>query len=376
MAKKTAAERRMEQMLAGSALSATPATVLSPRNFDIAGLDNYDAGRDYFARIPAGQIEADPSQPRKFFDQAALEDLAASVAVRLLHPPAVTKLGEGRYRLDAGERRLRAMRDVLGWQEIPCMVHPQPDSDERLPYDRLEENLQREDLSPYERIMAEYEIAQRDGLGPYELAERLHNRRSKESISRDLTVAAYISNQAGADSELWAGRTSVDALYAKAVQQNKQAGERRGRPSKVQSEHQLFQPEINHQPAAGNDQLFQPEINHQPTAGNDQLFQPEINHQPIVGNDQLFQPEISQLPSAGSSYFQPQNMAASYAQGDDHRPGLAQLTTLIDSVVNELTFGLVATSVQVAAFQRAVTRLNQAAAQTFGTHINGQGGAE
>lgn len=232
----------MEQMVGASALSAKPATVLSPRNFDVAGLDDYNEDRDYFARIPADQIETDPTQPRKFFDQAALEELAASIAVRLLHPPAVTKLAEGRYRLDAGERRLRAMRDVLGWTEIPCMVHPQPDSDERLAYERLEENLQRENLTPYERIMAEYEIAQRDGLGPYELAERLHNRRSKESISRDLTVAAYISNQPNAAADLQAGRTSVEALYAKAVQQNKQSGERRGRPSKAQSNNQLFQP--------------------------------------------------------------------------------------------------------------------------------------
>ncbi len=382
MAKKTAAERRMEQMIGGSALSARPATVLSPRNFDVAGLDDYDAERDYFARIPANQIETDPTQPRKFFDQTALGDLAASIAVRLLHPPAVTKLTGGRYRLDAGERRLRAMRDLLGWTEIPCMVHPQPDSDMRLPYERLEENLQREDLTPYERIMAEYEIAQRDGLGPYELAERLHNRRSKESISRDLTVATYVVANAQADADLQAGRTSVDALYAKAVQQNKQAGERRGRPGKVKSAGQLFQAEINHQSATSNQQLFQAEINRQPPSGdsrlfqpeinqtagvgNQQLFQPEIKPQQVMGSSQLFQPEMNQPPTGDSSYFQTQVVGRVGSAQADQRPGLPQLAALLDAVTNELIFGVSATDVQMAAFRRAVARLHQVASDTFG----------
>jgi ParB-like chromosome segregation protein Spo0J len=86
---------------------------------------------------------------RRREDFGDLEGLAASIGkYGLLQPPVVDFDGSV-YRLVAGERRLRACRDILKWTEIPVRLYSELTEDERREIE-LEENLQRKDLTPYE----------------------------------------------------------------------------------------------------------------------------------------------------------------------------------------------------------------------------------
>ena len=98
--------------------------------------------------LPLREIEPDPDQPRKTFDEEALGELAASIAEHgLLQPIAVRPQGLGGYSIVAGERRWRACR-MAGLTEVPVVVKDV--SDEQAMELALVENLQREDLNPIE----------------------------------------------------------------------------------------------------------------------------------------------------------------------------------------------------------------------------------
>ncbi len=103
-----------------------------------------DAGSGKIINIPIEAITPNPEQPRKHFDQAALEELAESIKTRgILQPIIVTKRGAS-YLLVAGERRYRASK-IAGLAKIPCVVN----SDNPLEI-AIIENLQREDLTAVE----------------------------------------------------------------------------------------------------------------------------------------------------------------------------------------------------------------------------------
>ena len=105
-----------------------------------------DAG---VSTLPLREIEPDPEQPRKYFDQDALNQLAASITENgLLQPIAVRpkKLGTG-YIIIAGERRWRASR-MAGLREVPVRILTA--DEQRAMEMALVENLQREDLNPIE----------------------------------------------------------------------------------------------------------------------------------------------------------------------------------------------------------------------------------
>ena len=98
--------------------------------------------------LPLREIEPDPEQPRKRFDDDALNQLADSITENgLLQPIAVRPQGLGRYSIVAGERRWRACR-MAGLTEVPVVVKDV--SDEQAMELALVENLQREDLDPVE----------------------------------------------------------------------------------------------------------------------------------------------------------------------------------------------------------------------------------
>ena len=100
--------------------------------------------------LPIGQIDPNREQPRRSFDEAALNELAASIrAVGVLQPIIVAPNGE-RYTIIAGERRYRASR-LAELDEIPAIVRDW-DRQKRLEA-ALVENLQRDDLNPVEEAM-------------------------------------------------------------------------------------------------------------------------------------------------------------------------------------------------------------------------------
>jgi ParB family chromosome partitioning protein len=97
------------------------------------------------------QIVANPNQPRKLFDEAALEELAASIRERGVLEPIVLRPKDGGYEIVAGERRFRASRRV-GLTEIPAVVKEL--TDEEALAEALLENFQREDLTTIEKARA------------------------------------------------------------------------------------------------------------------------------------------------------------------------------------------------------------------------------
>jgi len=116
--------------------------------------------------LPISKVEANAAQPRKYFDEIALQELAESISQHgILQPLTVRKLPSGYYQIIAGERRWRAARQA-GLQEVPCRIM---EADDRLVTEiALIENLQREDLNPleeaegYKTLMEEFDLTQED----------------------------------------------------------------------------------------------------------------------------------------------------------------------------------------------------------------------
>ena len=126
--------------------------------------------------LPLREIEPDPDQPRKTFDQQALGELAASIAEHgLLQPIAVRPQPRGGYSIVAGERRWRACR-MAGLNEVPVVVKDV--SDEQAMELALVENLQREDLDPVEEAAGIRELMTRCGLTQEQAAQKLGKSRS------------------------------------------------------------------------------------------------------------------------------------------------------------------------------------------------------
>ena len=135
--------------------------------------------------LPLREIEPDPLQPRKNFDDAALAELAASITEHgLLQPIAVRpkKTGAG-YTIIAGERRWRAAR-LAGLAEVPVVIREV--SDEQAMELALVENLQREDLDPVEEAAGIRELMQRCGLTQEQAADRLG--KSRPALANSLRL--------------------------------------------------------------------------------------------------------------------------------------------------------------------------------------------
>lgn len=116
-------------------------------------------------QLPLAEVHADPAQPRRSFDEAALRELASSIErVGLLHPVPVRPRAEGGYLLISGERRLRAYRLLVqsdpAYTTIPALVTHLSEPQARSA--ALIENVVREDLNPIERAEALHDL--RKGL--------------------------------------------------------------------------------------------------------------------------------------------------------------------------------------------------------------------
>ncbi|HEX7902991.1 MAG TPA: ParB/RepB/Spo0J family partition protein [Chitinophagaceae bacterium] len=115
-------------------------------------------------RISVDEVEVNPKQPRRDFDEQSLQELANSIKLHdIIQPITVSKLPSGKYRLISGERRWRATK-MAGLKDIPAYVRQANDA--QLLELALLENLQREDLNAmeialsYKRMMEELEYTQ------------------------------------------------------------------------------------------------------------------------------------------------------------------------------------------------------------------------
>ena len=126
--------------------------------------------------LPVGAISPLPGQPRMHFDEAALDELAASIAARgVIQPIIVRPQGDGKYQLVAGERRWRAAQKAR-LHEIPAIVRDLEDREVMAL--ALIENLQREDLNPLEEARAYQRLSDQEGMTQAEIAELVDKSRS------------------------------------------------------------------------------------------------------------------------------------------------------------------------------------------------------
>lgn len=126
--------------------------------------------------INANLIFPNLYQPRKHFDEESIDELAQSIsAYGIIQPISVRKLGEGKYELVAGERRVRAARKI-GLKEIPAIVIDITDKDSAAI--ALLENLQREDLNYLEEGEAYLNLMKDHGYTQEKLAEVIGKKQS------------------------------------------------------------------------------------------------------------------------------------------------------------------------------------------------------
>ena len=158
--------------------------------------------------LPLREIEPDPEQPRKKFDEEALSGLAASIQENgLLQPIAVRpkRIGTG-YLIIAGERRWRAAR-LAGLTEVPVLIKDV--TDEQAAALALIENLQREDLDPIEVAEGCRQLIEKYGLTQETAAKRLGKSRSAVTNSLRLLGLPEDVRARVSDGTLSAGHAKV-----------------------------------------------------------------------------------------------------------------------------------------------------------------------
>jgi ParB family chromosome partitioning protein len=175
------------------------------------GLKNLIPDRD--DSNPRRLVQADiddvvrpPTQPRKDFDEAGLQELADSIRENGLIQPLVVRQAGDRFELIAGERRLRASQ-LAGLEELPVVVKDVTDAEAYAL--ALVENIQREDLNPIEEANAYRRLMDEFGNTQSQLAEQLGKSRSTiANAVRLLNLPASVQ-QMVADGDLSAGHARV-----------------------------------------------------------------------------------------------------------------------------------------------------------------------
>lgn len=160
--------------------------------------------------LSLSQIQPNPDQPRRDFDEEKLEELAASLrAIGLVQPITVQALESGRYQIISGERRWRAAQRA-GLERLPAYIRPaQPSEVLEL---ALVENIQREDLNAIEVALAYQQLIEQQQLKQEELAERVGKKRA--------TVANYLRLlRLPAEIQLGLTQRQIDMGHARALLQ-------------------------------------------------------------------------------------------------------------------------------------------------------------
>lgn len=170
-------------------------------------------------QVPVEHIRANPDQPRKEFDEERLQELAESIRQHgIIQPVTVRYLGERRFELISGERRLRASR-LAGLKEIPAYVRKV--EDEQVLSLALIENIQREDLNPLEVAMGYQRLMEEMGYTQAEVASEVgKNRTTVTNMLRLLQLPDFIL-AALRDDEISAGHARALLNLRKESEQKK-----------------------------------------------------------------------------------------------------------------------------------------------------------
>jgi len=139
-------------------------------------------GSSSINEIPLSQIQANPDQPRRVFEEEALQELAASIRqIGVIQPIALRKIADNQYQIIAGERRYRASL-IAGLESVPAYIKTA--EDENVMEMALIENIQREDLNSIEIALAYQNLLETLELTQEKLSERVGKKRT--------TIANYL----------------------------------------------------------------------------------------------------------------------------------------------------------------------------------------
>lgn len=181
------------------------------------------AHRDGLMSVAVGAIRPNPHQPRQHFDEASLQQLAASIRSAGVMQPVIVRPIDGqddgnsvKFELVAGERRWRAAQ-IVGLVELPAIVRPL--DDRQLAEWAIIENLQREDLNPVDRAEAFQRLIQQFNLSHEDIATRVGLDRSSVSNSLRLLNLSKDTCALVREGRLSAGQAKVLAGIANPQQQ-------------------------------------------------------------------------------------------------------------------------------------------------------------
>ena len=145
-------------------------------------------------KLPINEIMPNPAQPRRYFIDQSLQELADSILAQgILQPILVRPMDDGKYQIIAGERRWRAA-NLAGLNEVPVIVRSMNDTEAMAA--ALIENLQREDLNPIEEARALASLRETLDISQDELASRLG--KSRPAIANAIRLL-QLSQQAQDD---------------------------------------------------------------------------------------------------------------------------------------------------------------------------------
>lgn len=157
-----------------------------------AALQEAQEGQGSFF-LPISQVQPSINQPRKRFEEEALQDLCDSIRIHgIIQPLTVRRLSSGYYQIIAGERRWRAAK-LAGLKEVPAVVI---EADDRKAAElAMIENLQREDLNPIEEANGYRSLMTDFGMTQEEVADRVGKSRSSvANVSRLLALPDAVQN--------------------------------------------------------------------------------------------------------------------------------------------------------------------------------------
>ena len=133
-------------------------------------------GSSTINEIAIEQIQANPNQPRREFDEEALQDLAHSIKeIGIIQPITLRQISDNRFEIIAGERRWRASQ-LAGLKAIPAYIRTI--KDENVMEMALVENIQREDLNAIEIALAYEHLLEGSGMTQEKVSERVGKSRT------------------------------------------------------------------------------------------------------------------------------------------------------------------------------------------------------
>jgi ParB family chromosome partitioning protein len=133
-------------------------------------------GDNSIVEMDISKIVANPHQPRKFFDETKLAELADSIKEHGIIQPIVVSQAGSQFEIIAGERRFQASR-IAGLSKVPVIVREKPDDQQKLEL-AIVENIQRQDLNFIEEAKSYLKLTNEFGLTQDEVAKKLGKSRS------------------------------------------------------------------------------------------------------------------------------------------------------------------------------------------------------